>query len=89
MKIKGTFVTRDIAGDIVIVPVGETALKYNGMITATTTGAAIWKALEDGCGDREKLVRVLLERFDVDPETAAHDVDDFLDQLRRAELLEE
>ena len=89
MKIRGTFVTRDIAGDIVIVPVGETALKYNGMITATSTGAAIWQALEKGCDSRDELVKVLLDRFDVDPETAATDVDDFLAQLRKAELLEE
>ena len=89
MKIKGTFVTRDIAGDIVIVPVGETALKYNGMITATSTGAAIWQALENGTESKEDLVQVLLDRFDVDADTASADVDDFLAQLRRADLLEE
>ena len=89
MKIRGSFVTRDIAGDIVIVPVGETALEYNGMITVTRTGAEIWKALETGCDSRDELVRLLLDRFDVDRETAAADVDDFLDQLRKANLLEE
>lgn len=80
--------TRNIAGDIVIVPVGETALKYNGMITTTATGAAIWQALEKDC-TREDLIGVLLERFEVDPETAAADVDSFLEQLRKAELLAE
>ena len=89
MKIKGTFVTRDIAGDTVIVPVGETALKYNGMITVTATGAAIRQALENGAGSTDELVRLLLDRFDVDAETASADVDDFLAQLRQADLLEE
>ena len=89
MKIRGTFVTRNIAGDIVIVPVGETALKYNGMITATSTGAAIWQALESGAGSKDDLVRVLLDRFDIDPDTASADVDAFLAQLRQADLLEE
>ena len=89
MKIKGTFVARDIAGDTVIVPVGETALKYNGMITATTTGAVIWQALEKGAEGTDELVRLLLDRFDVDAETASADVDDFLAQLRQADLLEE
>ena len=88
MKIKGTFVRRDIAGDIVIVPVGDTALKYNGMITTTRTGAVLWEALETGCG-RDELVALLLERFEVDADTAAQDVDTFLDRLRQAELLEE
>lgn len=88
MKIVGTFVTRNIAGDIVIVPVGETALKYNGMITTTRTGAVIWQALEKDCS-REALIDLLLERFEVDGDTAARDVDAFLEQLRNAGLLDE
>ena len=48
MKIKGTFVLRDIAGDIVIVPVGETALSYNGMITTTKTGRSEDRKTGDG-----------------------------------------
>lgn len=86
MKIKGTFVLRDIAGDTVIVPVGETALSYNGMITTTRTGAAIWQELEKGC-DREALIEMLLARFDVDRETAAKDTDDFLEKLAKADLI--
>ena len=89
MKIKGTFVTRDIAGDTVIVPVGETALKYNGMITVTRTGAVLWQVLETGAESREELVKALLDGFDVDAATAAADVEEFLEQLRQADLLEE
>ena len=78
---------RDIAGDIVIVPVGETALSYNGMITTTATGAAIWQALETDC-DRETIIRKLLDRFDVDYDTAAADTDEFITRLRSLGLLE-
>ena len=87
MKINGTFVTRDIAGDIVIVPVGETALKYNGMITTTVTGAAIWEKLEKGVESKEELLAMLLDRFDVDRETAEKDLDGFLKQLEDAEFI--
>ena len=79
---------RDIAGDIVIVPVGETALSYNGMITTNPTGAAIWKALESEC-DRETLIQTLLDRFDIDYKTAAADTDEFLNKLRALEMLDE
>ena len=79
---------RNIAGDIVIVPVGETALSYNGMITTTPTGAAIWQALETG-GDRETLIQTLLDRFEVDYETAAADTDEFLEKLRSLKMLDE
>ena len=79
---------RDIAGDIVIVPVGETALSYNGMITVTATGAAIWQALEKG-SDRESIIKILLDNFDVDYETAAADTDEFLKNLRLHALINE
>lgn len=88
MKIKGTFVIRDIAGDIVIVPVGETALSYNGMITTTKTGATIWQTLEAD-SDREAVIQALLDGFDVDYDTAAADTDEFLERLRSLGLLEE
>ena len=89
MKIKGTFVTREIAGDIVIVPVGETALTYNGMITTTRTGAVIWAKLEEGAESKEALVQALLDRFEVDRETAEKDLDEFLAQLKKAGFIEE
>ena len=88
MKIKGTFVLRDIAGDTVIVPVGETALSYNGMITTTRTGAVIWQELEKGC-DRETIIQTLLDRFEIDRETVVKDTDAFLEQLEKAGLIQE
>lgn len=88
MKIKGTFVIRDIAGDTVIVPVGESAQLYNGMITTTKSGAVLWKALETE-SNRESLIQNLLDHFDVDYETASADTDDFLSRLRSLGLIEE
>ncbi len=88
MKINGSFVRRDIAGDIVIVPVGETALQHNGMITTNKTGAALWEALEKET-DPDSLVSLLTERFEVDPETAAEDVKAFLEQMRKQGFLSE
>ena len=57
------------------------------MITMTSTGAVIWQALEKDC-DRETIVRMLMERFEVDPETAAADTDEFLMSLRKLDLIE-
>ena len=87
MKIKGRFVVRDIAGDTVIVPVGETALQYNGMITTNKTGAVLWQALENGT-NTDSLVQLLMEKFEVDLETASADVKAFLEQMEKAGLLE-
>ncbi len=88
MKINGRFVIREIAGDTIIVPVGETALRYNGIITINKSAVALWEALEKGT-DTESMIRLLTDRYDVDPDTAAADVAEFLDRMRKAELIEE
>lgn len=87
MKIKGEFVLREIAGDTILVPVGQTALKMNGMITLDPVSALIWKALEQGT-DREAILEQILSRFEVAPETAKADLDEFLTQMQAADLLE-
>ena len=48
MKIKGEFIMRELVGEILLVPVGQTALQFNGMITlnpAPKFGAAWSRAL--------------------------------------------
>ena len=47
MKIKREFVLREIAGDILLVPAGKTALDLNGMVTLNAVGAEIWKMLPE------------------------------------------
>lgn len=88
MKIKGEFILRQIAGDNILVPVGETALASNGLITLDPVGLEIWQGAEQGLGRGEILQRVL-DRFDVDAKTAEEDMNAFLEQLRAAGLLEE
>lgn len=87
LTIKGEFVKREIAGDIILVPVGETALKFNGMITLTETASVIWDALERGA-TRTEIVDCMLDEFDIDRETVENDVDEFLSKLKQYEFIE-
>lgn len=87
MKIKGEFVMREIAGDTILVPVGQTALQMNGMITLDPVAALIWNALEENRSGEEILGQIL-QRFDVTEETAKKDLDEFLSQMKAADLLE-
>ena len=86
MKIKGEFVQREIAGDCILVPVGETALRFNGIITLDKVGGLIWSALEQGA-ERETILQQILDRFDVDRERAEQDLDEFLGQMEQAGFL--
>jgi len=73
---------REIEGEVVALD-GATA-EYLGV---NRSGGALWPLLAEGA-TREVLVARLVERFDIDPERAGHDVDGFLGTLRERGLLE-
>lgn len=87
MKIKHTFAVREIAGDYILVPVGESALEFSGLITTNEVGAFIWKQLSEGIEKTEVMERVVSE-FDVDADTARDDIDAFIQQLEQLNILD-
>lgn len=40
------FVLRKVAGENILVPVGNTALTFNGLVTLNESGAFLWKHME-------------------------------------------
>lgn len=60
MKLKAQLVKREIAGDVILVPVGETTTKLQGLLTINETGAAIWDALP-AAENEEAIVEQLYE----------------------------
>ena len=79
IKIKEGFLLRKVAGDHVVVPVGEAGKVFHGMIRLNDTGAFLWEQ----CRKETTKEQVLQESG------AADDLDRFLQQLRNAEILEE
>jgi hypothetical protein len=53
------------------------------VFSVNDTGMCLVEALRDGIDDHEGLVNRLVEEFDVDRETAAGDVDAFVEELAR------
>ncbi len=75
------FVWRDIAGEVVI------AERDNNTVhVLNKTGSLIW-ALADGTKPAEDIVAEVCSRFDVPPEQARADVEEFCQQLFDAGLL--
>lgn len=86
MKIKRDFILREIAGDILLVPAGKTALDLNGMLTLNEVGAEIWKMLpEVEC--EEEIVQRLLQEYEAEPAQVREDVSEFMSQLRKLEIV--
>lgn len=86
MKRKPDFILRNIAGSNVIVPVGDAAIDFNGIININETGAFVWNLLENDIS-REAIAQKLLDEYDTDEQTAKRDVDTFLGKLKAADLL--
>ena len=86
MKIVGDYVLREVAGDTILVPVGSTALQFNGILALEPVGALIWKGIIAG-KNKEELLSDILEQFEIDSETAANDLNEFLLQLQTENLL--
>ena len=88
MKLRGEFVVRQVLDSIVAVPVGQTALTFNGMVMLNEVGRVIWACLEQETTLSE-IVTAVTDTFEVEAAEAEADVLAFIDQLRDARLLEE
>ena len=82
-------ILREIAGEYILVPVGEAALKLHGMITVSESGYVIWQKLCEGDCSEEGLVKALCAEYEVDAATAAADVREFLCRLSELGLVSE
>ena len=86
MKIKLDFVKREIVGEYFLVPVGEAAKKYSGLIAMNEIAAFIWDILPTAEDDQEVITSVL-ENYEVEREVAEKDVSEFLGKLRDMEII--
>lgn len=86
MKLKKQFVLREIVGEAVLVPIGESAARFNGLLTVNELGKFIWENIESA-KDKEELLQRILDEYEVDRDVAKADLDEFLDILRKNEIV--
>ena len=86
MKIKDGYLLKEVAGNHLIVPVGN--VSFNSMITLNETGVLIGKMLMEGT-TKEKILNAFLAEYEVSEEKAKADIDSFLNTLTKAGLLDE
>lgn len=87
MKVTKDMIQRTIAGEYMLIPIGEAALKLHGMITITESGHLLWNKLQSDCTE-EELVELILSEYDIDQATASADVKAFLAKLDALGVLE-
>ena len=83
---KGDWVTREIAGETIIVPVRSHTNDLDSIYTLNELGTLIWQLL-DGRTNVDQIVEAVCREYDISPEDARRDTLDFLQSLETDDLI--
>lgn len=88
MKIKDGYKIRDIAGEHVIVSVGQLHVNLTKIISLNDTSVWLWEQLEGKTFDADTVADLLVGHYEVDRPTALADAEAWIASLKKAELIE-
>lgn len=80
MRRNSDFVLRQVVGKFVVIPLGEAAEAFRGMITLNKSGKFLWDLLETEQTE-ESLINALVTAYGITEERAAGAVKKFLELL--------
>ena len=81
MRVSKDFILRQIADEYMLVPIGQAATRFNGLISMNEIGHFIFQTLEKDVTEGQ-IVDQILSEYDIDRATACRDLREFLQQLR-------
>lgn len=88
IKTNPNVIRRNVAGEDILIPVGDSALEHNSLFVLTPTGAEIWDALVEG-KSIEEIVADMTRAYDVDADTLREDVLGLIEKLAKQGLVTE
>jgi DNA-binding CsgD family transcriptional regulator len=88
IKTNPNVIRRNVAGEDILIPIGDSALEHNGLFVLTPTGAEIWDALVEG-KPLEEIVANIAEEYGIDTETIRKDVLGLIEKLAQLGLVTE
>lgn len=83
---KDRYVLREIAGESILVSVGDGVADFCGIVKLNASAKVIWNTLRNGAG-KEELVQALVDAFSISEEKAKEDVEKFLELLIQREMI--
>ena len=89
MKLKSNCKVRKIAGESVIVRMGEQNVKMTTIISLNPTSEWLWEQLQGVEFDAEKVADLLTGEYEVEREVALKDAIAWIASLQKADLVEE
>lgn len=86
MQVRPDFILREVAGESILIPTGDAARTFSGLIALNSSGRFLYDLLSSDPRE-EDLVQAMVDTYDVDRSTAEHDVAEFLELLRTHKIL--
>lgn len=80
MRRNSEFVLRQVVGKFVVIPLGQAAEAFRGVITLNKTGRFLWDLLETEQTE-ESLANALIKAYGITEERAAGTVKKFLESV--------
>lgn len=87
MKIKQGYILKHVANQHIVVPVGEEAINFNGLLNLNESGVLLFEKLQEGT-TLEALLKLLKETYEVDDKRALEDIESFINILKSKNLFE-
>lgn len=88
MKLKNGVIMEKAGDGFIAVATGEASKAFNGFIRNNKTADFIFRQLTEEKTERQ-LLDAILEKYDVDEDTASKDLKNILEKIRKAGLLDE
>ena len=88
MKTKKGFNLRQVCGENVIVAEGAENIDFSSIISMNESAAYLWNSIQGKEFDKNNLVELLIQEYEVDADTAAKDVEALVAQWMKAGIIE-
>lgn len=82
MKLNPNYAVKNMLGETILIPIGEAIEGFHGMISMNEVASFMFEHMEE-CENYDEMVKLVLDEFDIDEETAKKDVYGFLDTLKQ------
>lgn len=88
MKRKENFILRNIGNEHILVPTGAEVVNLNGILVLNETAVYLWEQLSVEKSS-EQLINALMDKYEIDKETALNDLNVFVKELTEKGILTE
>lgn len=85
-KIKSGYVLREVAGELLAIPVAP-ELDSSNIVILNPVSGLLWEKLQSEC-TVSQLVKAVTENFTIDEATAESDIKELLQMLKESNILE-